>query len=220
VALRVIVLCASAGGVEALGALLAALPPDLPATVLAGLHLPRASPSLLPQVLARRSTLPVLTARDGLSLVPGTVVVGVPDRHLLVVDGHVALGRGDATNGHRPSHDAMLRSAALAAGPLAVGVVLTGLLDDGSAGLRCIDRYHGTCLVQDPGEAAFPDMPRHALHAVPSASYGTLLQLADHITRTVHDDPPAAAEVEPEQQRLDLADLARALDRPPTMSDA
>src|SRR4051812_19733881 len=110
---RLVVVCASAGGVEALGALLRQLPRNLPATVLVGLHLSRTSPSLLPQILARHSKLPVVPARDGDALTPGTVVVGVPDRHLLVVDEHVVLGLGATENGHRPSHDAMLRSAAM-----------------------------------------------------------------------------------------------------------
>src|SRR3712207_3845352 len=106
----------SAGGVEALKRFVAGLPPDLPATVLLALHVPPTSRSYLPDILRRRSALPVVEAEDGMPLKPGHVVLAVPDAHLVVVDDHVALGRGARENGARPAHDVMLRSAAVARG--------------------------------------------------------------------------------------------------------
>jgi two-component system, chemotaxis family, protein-glutamate methylesterase/glutaminase len=216
---RVVAVGASAGGVDALTRFVSALPPDLPAAVLVALHLTPSSPSLLPRVLARRSPLEVLPAEDGLPLRNGQVVVSVPDCHLLVVEGRVVLGRGARENGHRPSHDAMLRSVALAAGPRAVGLVLTGLLDDGSAGLRCVDRYGGTCLVQDPDDAEYPDMPRNALRSVPGARAATIPVLVKEVVSAMSHDPHPAPDVDQVQRQLDQAELASALGQPTKLPD-
>lgn len=213
-----VVVGASAGGVEALKILLRALPGDLPAAVLVALHLP-ASRSYLPDILARSCSLPVRQARDGLRLVPGEVVVAHPDAHLLVVDDQVALGHGARENGSRPSHDAMLRAAALARGPRVVGAVLTGLLDDGAAGLRTVRRYGGHCLVQDPAEADFPSMPTAALRAVPDARALTLQALAEEVVRAVDDIPPPAPAVPEEQWQRDVAEMQSALGRAPLLPD-
>ena len=137
--------------------------------MLVALHLPETSRSLLAQILSRHCALTVRAAEHGLALVPGEVLVAPPDHHLLVRDGRVVLGLGPRENGHRPSHDAMLRSVALEAGPRAIGVVMTGLLDDGAGGLEAVARYGGRCFVQDPEDAEFPSMPLAALGAVPDA---------------------------------------------------
>lgn len=195
------------------------LPGDLPATVLVALHLSHEAPSLLSGLLQRRSDLEVLPAQDGLELSAGRVIVAVPDRHLLVVDDRIVLGRGARDNGHRPAHDAMLRSAALLRGPAAVGVVLTGLLDDGSAGLRAVDRYGGTCLVQDPADAMFQDMPLNALRAVPTASRVPLARLADEVVRVVYEEPASPQDVAAGQRTLDLAELSSSLGGPAQLPD-
>lgn len=200
-----VAVAASAGGVEALKLFVAALPGDLPATVLVALHLPETSRSLLAQILSRHCRLIVRTAEDGLPLLPGTVLVAPPDRHLLVRDGRVVLGRGPRENGHRPSHDAMLRSVALEAGPRAVGVVLTGLLDDGAGGLEAVQRYGGRCLVQDPDEAEFPSMPVAALAAVPTARRAPLAALVSELVTMLRE--PAGTPPTPDEDRRDL-DLA------------
>jgi two-component system chemotaxis response regulator CheB len=216
---RIVAVGASAGGVTALGDLLSLLPLDLDATVLVGLHLSSTGPSLLRQVLSRRSTLPVYAAEPGAPLRPGTVVVGPPDRHLLVVEGHLFLGTGAKENSHRPSHDAMMRSVALAAGPDAIGVILTGLLDDGSAGLRCIARYGGACLVQDPEDADFGDMPRNALYAVPDARVAPLRPLAQDLVDAVRAGARPIVEVDPQQRARDEAELASGLGTTGALSD-
>ena len=210
---------ASAGGVEALKTLVGLLPADLPATVLVALHLPATARSHLASILARRSPLPVRDARPGLAVVPGEVVVAHPDAHLLVVDDRIVLGTGPRENGSRPSHDAMLRSVALARRSRVVGAVLTGLLDDGAAGLRIVHRYGGHCLVQDPAEAEFPSMPTAALRAVPTATSLPLEALAEEVVRAVAEVPPAEPMVSEEQWQRDLAELDSALGRSPVMPD-
>lgn len=210
---------ASAGGVEALKTFVGGLPVALPATVLVALHLSPETRSVLPEILQRRCSLPVVQAEEGLALAPATVVVAHPDAHLIVVDDRVVLGRGPRENGSRPSHDAMLRAAALAGGPRVIGVVLTGLLDDGAAGLRVVARYGGTCLVQDPDTADFPSMPRAALRAVPDARALPLSSLVAEVVRLVEQKPQRAPQVDPEQQLLDRAELDSALGRRPALPD-
>ena len=216
----VVAVAASAGGVEALKILAGDLPADLPAAVLVALHLPRDARSVLAQILARRSRLTVVVAEHGAPLLPGHVYVGRPDSHLLVRDGCIVLGQGPRENGHRPAHDAMLRSVALEAGPRAVGVVLTGLLDDGAAGLAAVHRYGGACVVQDPDDAEFASMPRAALTAVPTARCVPLAELAKEVVRAVQSIPPESGpEVDPAQRELDLVELSSAEHGTPVMPD-
>jgi two-component system chemotaxis response regulator CheB len=177
----VIVVGASAGGVEALRTLAAGLPADLPASVLIVLHVPRSSPSALPAILRRVCPLPVRPAADGEPLRHGRIYVARVDHHLLVIDGYIRLSRGPAENGHRPAIDPLFRSAARAHGPRVIGVVLSGTRDDGAAGLAAIALQGGTTIVQDPEDAIFPFMPQAALdqvaadHVVSVAKIGPLL---------------------------------------------
>lgn len=210
---------ASAGGVEALKTLVGGLPGDLEATVLLALHLPVDARSYLPEILQRRCSLPVAQAEDGMPLRPGTVVLAHPDAHLLVVDDRIVLGRGARENGSRPAHDAMLRSCALARGPRTVGVVLTGLLDDGAAGLRRVHRYGGACLVQDPATADFPSMPRAAQLAVPSARALPLDELTAEVVRLVAEPAGPPPQLDEQERLRDEAELASALGRRPLATD-
>lgn len=177
----IIVVGASAGGVEALTALVAALPADLPAAVFIVLHIGADAPSLLPRILARDARLPVRHAIDGEPITPGFVYVARPDLHLLIEDRHVKLVHGPKENLHRPSVDTLFRSAARWAGPRVIGVVLTGARNDGTAGMRAIKQQGGIAIVQDPVEATFPSMPSSVLqrikvdYSVPLREIGPLL---------------------------------------------
>lgn len=153
----------SAGAIEALAELLASLPEDLAAPVLVVLHIGRNGGNLLPAILDRVGTLHAVTPVDGDSLENGLVFVAPGGKHMLVEDHRIRLNEGPAEHGLRPAIDPLFRSAARACGPRAVGVVLSGMLDDGTAGLREIRACGGWTLAQAPEEAAFPSMPESAI---------------------------------------------------------
>ena len=163
---RVIGLGASAGGVEALAELVAHLPPRLPAAVLVTLHVSPVGTSVLDQILDRAGPLPAAIAVDGEALTAGRIYVAPADRHLVAAGGVVHTTRGPKEHGHRPAIDPLLRSIADCYGPAGVGVVLSGMRDDGAAGLERVKAAGGIALAQDPGDARFPGMPVSAAEHV------------------------------------------------------
>ena len=177
----IIVIGASAGGVEALTTIARALPPTLPAAVFVVLHGPADSPSLLPISLDWNGPLPAVHAADYLPIQHGHIYVAPADHHLIVDHGHMRVVRGPKENRHRPAVDPLFRSAAQAYGPRVVGVVLTGALDDGTAGLCAIKQCGGVAVVQDPNDALYRGMPSSALrnvdvdYCVPLKEIGPLL---------------------------------------------
>jgi len=215
-----IVIGASAGGVEALRSVLGALPGDLPAVVLIVLHTPPSGVNALAAILSRSTELEVVAAEQGTALKPGTVVVARPDHHLMVVDDHVMLTRGPRENGHRPAVDVLFRSAARARGPRVIGVVLSGSLDDGSAGLVAVRSRGGIGVVQDPDEALSPGMPRNAIEAAHPEHVETLdgigRRLAELVGAPVRGGetaPPGLMEAEVAMAELD-PDALRGSERP------
>lgn len=154
---------ASAGGIETLVELLSQLPPDLPAPVLVVLHISPRGKDMLASILDRAGPLRAVTATDGQRLEPGVVYIAPRDRHMLALPGSVALSDGPAEHGVRPAIDPLFRSAARAYRAGAVGVVLSGMLHDGTSGLVEIRRQGGHALVQDPTEALYPQMPTSAI---------------------------------------------------------
>ena len=177
---RIVVVGASAGGVRALQILAAGLPAGFPAPLLVVQHVGN-YPSILPRLIARSGPLPAAHAADGEAIRPGHIHVAPPDHHMLVEDGRIRLSRGPKEQHARPAIDPLFRSAALAWRAQAIGVLLTGLLDDGTAGLQAIKRCGGIAVVQDPEDAEAPSMPSSALryvevdHSAPLDAIGALL---------------------------------------------
>jgi two-component system chemotaxis response regulator CheB len=162
----IIVIGASAGGVEAVAALVEALPRDLAAAVFVVVHFPPHVTSVLPSILTRRGGMAAVHPADGDAIELGCVYVAPPDRHMLVERGHVRLVRGPRENAARPAVDPLFRSAARAYGARVIGVVLTGNLDDGTAGLLAIKSAGGLAVVQDPADALYAGMPASAVQNV------------------------------------------------------
>ncbi|HEY6758246.1 MAG TPA: chemotaxis protein CheB [Baekduia sp.] len=177
-AIDVVAIGASAGGLQPLRTIVAALPDDLPATVLVVVHVSATGTSVLPQILQRGTGMDVPIADDGIPLRAGRIIVAPPDRHLLVEDGRVRLSRGPRENGHRPAIDPLLRSLADAYGPRAAGVILSGTRDDGALGLAELKRAGGIAIVQDPDEAEYPSMPSSAMQATAVDAALTAARLA------------------------------------------
>jgi two-component system, chemotaxis family, protein-glutamate methylesterase/glutaminase len=142
------------------------LPTDLPAAVCVVQHVSADSPGLLPALLSRSGPLPAVAGKEGIGLENGMIYVAPPDQHLLVEQGRLRLSRGPKENRHRPSIDALFRSAAVAYGPQVIGVILTGQLDDGTVGLLAVKQCGGIAVVQDPQDALYPSMPQSALQHV------------------------------------------------------
>ena len=160
---RIIVLGASAGGVETLKEVLCELPADFPAALFVVLHIPPYQPSQLPKILSDCGRLKAVHPSDGDGIKTGHIYVAPPDHHLLIDHGRIAITKGPKENRFRPSIDALFRSAAHSFGSRAVGVILSGALDDGTSGLWSIKRVGGTAVVQQPSDARFESMPKSAL---------------------------------------------------------
>ena len=162
---RIVVVGASQGGIEALQSLIGALPDSFRAPMLIVQHIGTA-PSLLPSILNDAHGPRAGFGQDGEVLRNGRIYVAPPDHHMTLQDGRLALTRGPREHWARPAVDPLFRTAALFYGPDAVGVVLSGRLNDGTSGLFEIKRRGGTAIVQTPGEAQCPDMPQSALDNV------------------------------------------------------
>src|SRR5713226_9568821 len=158
----IIVVGASAGGVEALVKLVGQLPVRLPASLFLVLHIPPHSPSLLPGILSRSGPLAASHPEDGEEIRQGHIYLAPPDYHMLIEQGRIKLSHGPKENRHRPAIDPLFRSAAYSYGPCVVGVILTGALDDGRAGLMAIKRCGGVAVIQEPADALYHGMPTSA----------------------------------------------------------
>jgi two-component system chemotaxis response regulator CheB len=202
---HLVVIGASAGGIEALRVLVAALPPDFPAPIGIVLHTSPQSPGLLDSILSRSGPMPATNARDRERLKPGHIYVAPPDSHMLVEPGILRVTKGPRENRFRPAIDPLFRSAAQVYGPGAIGVVLSGNLDDSTAGLWAIKQLGGTAIVQDPEDAMFPDMPRSALAYVKVDHCVPLADIAPLLVRLTAVAPPDVAEAAvPEALEVEL----------------
>ncbi len=211
----IIVIGVSAGALSPLRQIMSALPADLPAAVFIVLHLGRTSH--LAWILDGSGPLPVAPARSGALIERRRVYVGVPDRHLLLHDSHLLLSRGPRENMVRPAIDPLFRSAAASFGARVIGVLLSGSLNDGAAGLRAIKRCGGIALVQDPQDAQTPEMPLAALrhvevdYCMPAARIGATM--AELSTQPAGPTPPIPLDIQLETAiaAQELADMSNSL---------
>ena len=200
----IIVIGGSAGSSAPLKRLLADVPADLPASIFISTHIPAHSPSFLAEVLSGGAALPVRQAVDGQPIERGQVYVAAPDRHLLLVDGVIKLGAGPRENMVRPSIDPMFRSAALSYGSRVIGLILSGMLNDGAAGLHAVKSMGGTAVVQHPLDAEADQMPLAALetvdvdHVAPADQLGALLASLARSSASPHAPAPEELRLEVE----------------------
>jgi two-component system, chemotaxis family, protein-glutamate methylesterase/glutaminase len=198
---HLVVIGASAGGIAALLKLAETLPAAFPAPLCIVQHV-GANPSLLPELLSNRGPHPAVHARDGQLLTPGVIHIAPPDHHMLVEGRYLRLTRGPRENHTRPAIDPLFRSAALAWGPGVIGVVLTGYMDDGSAGLVAIKDRGGTAIVQDPATAEEPSMPQSALDAADVDFSVPIEEIGPLLSRLVQQPPSPAQPAPPPPEEL------------------
>jgi len=213
----IIVIGTSAGGVEAMIRLVGALPADFAGSIFIVLHYPPQSSSALPEILKRAGPLKACHAVDHMPIEPGQIIVAPPDHHLLVESGHVHVVHGPKENGFRPSIDSLFRSAALRYGRRVIGVILTGLLDDGTAGLLAVKRRGGVVVVQDPEDALFNGMPRSAIKYVNVDHVARLDDIPPLLTRlaqeTTSDEEEDRVMANDEDRKLQIESGIDALDQ-------
>jgi two-component system chemotaxis response regulator CheB len=173
--------------VEALTRLVADLPKDLPAAVFIVIHISPQSKSLLPKIFSRRGPLPATHVTDGEVIMQGRIYVAPPDYHLLVKPGHMRLVQGPKENNCRPAVDPLFRTAAKAYGRRVVGVILSGTLDDGTAGLLDVKQFGGVAVVQDPNEAIYSGMPSNAIENVEVDHILSVSSIAPLLVRLAHE---------------------------------
>jgi two-component system chemotaxis response regulator CheB len=190
---RVVVVGSSAGGIEALRELASGLPVDFPAPVCIVLHTSPEAPGVVDSILSRSGPVPATNARDRQRLEPGRIYVAPPDSHLLIEPGRVRVTKGPRENRFRPAIDPLFRSAAQVFGPAAIGVILTGNLGDGTAGLWAIKQLGGTTVVQDPADALFPSMPQSAMNHVRIDYVLPLSEIPALLVRLTAEEMPAVA---------------------------
>jgi len=162
---NVIVIGASAGGIRALSSLIAGLPDDLDAAILVVLHLSkRSNADVITMGFQKQTTLNCQVATEGAKIKKGHLYLAPPEHHLMISSGNIHLTQGPHENKYRPSIDVLFRSAAVHYGHRTIGIILTGLLDDGTSGMSAIGKAGGICIVQDPADAEYGDMPQSVLN--------------------------------------------------------
>lgn len=211
---RIIVIGGSMGAFGVLKQVCADLPADLPAAVFIVLHVARDSRDSFAGALDGLSALPVSNAADGERIEGGYIYVAPADHHLLVMGDSMRLGHGPRENMFRPAIDPLFRSAAISHGPRAIGVVLSGYLNDGASGLAAIKQCGGTTVVQNPLDARADDMPLSALESTEVDYRGPAADLGAMLARLAQEAHGPARPV-PRELRLevDIA-LGRPCDTP------
>ncbi|HEX2224587.1 MAG TPA: chemotaxis protein CheB [Thermoanaerobaculia bacterium] len=212
----IVVIGASAGGVAALSNLVGELPHDFPAAVFIVLHVSRYGTSAMPAILSRAGVLPASHPRDGEPFEPGRIYVAPPDHHLVLEPGRVRLSRGPSENGHRPAVDVLFRTAAHSYKNRVIGVVLTGNLDDGTAGLAEIKAQNGLAVAQDPEDADHPAMPSSAIANVAVDHVLALGEIPGLLLRRVRETVPTFSDPSEEEEGVGMKEkLEDGADRNP-----
>lgn len=188
---EIIVIGASAGGIMALRALVHALPSTLQATLFVVVHTTPDSPGLLAEVLSSAGPLPASKAVHNAPFTPGHIYVAPPNYHLLVIQDRMRVEQGPPENHVRPSIDVLFRSAALAYGPRVTAILLSGLMDDGVAGMGIIKDLGGRTIVQEPDEAQFRELPANALRQGKVDFCLPVTKIAELLADPDHWQPPA-----------------------------
>lgn len=204
----IIVVGASAGGFEAIQKLVVGFPADLPAAVFVTVHVTARSDAILAHQIDRSGLLRAASAVDGESIESGRIYVAPPDYHLLIEAGHLQLSHGPRENLQRPCINTMFRSAANAYGERVAGVLLTGLLDDGAAGLWEIQQHGGATIVQEPEEATFRDMPNSAIRGLNVQYIVRLAEMAPLLTRLSMSDNSQTPSKSPAAPLTEVANQA------------
>jgi len=213
---NIIVIGTSAGGLEALDALVGQLPADLPSAIFIVQHMaPQNTGVALLNRLGRHKNFHCALATDGEKFRAGGIYIGPADYHLLVKKDHLLVTKGARENRYRPGIDPLFRSAAATHGPHVIGVLLTGVLDDGTAGLMAVKKCGGITIIQDPKDAAYPEMPQSALnnvgvnHCVPISEIGGLLERYAHEHPGKSKSIPQSIRIEAEIAERVLSDVDR-----------
>jgi two-component system chemotaxis response regulator CheB len=203
----IVVIGASAGGVQALMEIVKGFPNRLSAAVFVVIHTSSSSPGVLPEILSRAGPIRAVQARDREPIMQGRIYVPPVDHHLLIRDGHVVVSRGPKENGFRPAVDPLFRTAAIAYRERVVGVILSGGLDDGTSGLLEVKRYGGVAIVQDPAEAVSPSMPQSAVTNVDVDHVVTLAQIPALVAELTGEWSGKGARIMPARRR-NVPDIA------------
>ena len=196
----IIVIGASAGGLNALMHLVKQFPADFAASVFIVQHISPVAPSYIPQILNRNSAIECVHPEDGQHIEKGKIYIAVPDHHLLIENNKILVKKGPKENRFRPSVDALFRSAAYNYGTRTIGIILSGLLDDGSSGLWSIKRLGGTTIVQSPEDALYPDMPVNALEYIEADHILPVSIMAEMIVSLSMEPALQQSEIQPDDK--------------------
>jgi two-component system chemotaxis response regulator CheB len=213
---NIIVIGASAGGFEAFKKIIKGLPADFDASIFIVWHMSPDVLGVLPQVLNKQNTILAAHAYDNEEIKPNRIYVAPPDHHLLVEEGKVRVTRGPKENRFRPAVDPLFRSAAYAYGNRVIGVILSGALDDGTAGLWTVKHYGGIAIVQDPMDAEVPSMPQNAMREVDIDYCVGVSELPQLLVRLSNEPITENADVMKDEQtkkEIEIAAEENALDR-------
>ena len=214
---HIITIGTSAGGVRALKTLISQLPQDFTAAICIVQHLSGEAASNLPAVLAKVSELPIAFAKDHEKIELGRIYLAPPDFHLIVKPDRVRIIRGPRENRMRPAIDPLFRSAAVVYRSYATGVILTGMLDDGTAGLQAIKACGGMTIVQEPADAAYSSMPKSAIANTEVDRIVPLTDIAKILIERVRQTPAIVKEI-PTDLQLEVPITQNAITEPKTMA--